>query len=98
MPTESDLRRKMQDLGKALAKAMASSPEVGNALKRIREEGFSLSVGLSHEKDRAAATQVRFEKQAPPPPRDPVFKLDGSDVSFLRSMRIDPTRSVRRRR
>lgn len=98
MPTESDLRQKMQDLGKALAKAMASSPEVGDALRRIQDEGFSLSMGISHESDRNTITQVQIGTKTVPPPPEPVFKLDGSDVSFLRSMRIDPTRSVRRRR
>ncbi len=98
MPTESDLRRKMQDLGKALAKAMASSPEVGDALRRIQDEGFSLSMGISPESDRSTVTQVQVGTKATPPPPEPAFKLDGSDVSFLRSMRIDPTRSVRRRR
>lgn len=98
MPTESDLRRKMQDLGKALAKAMASSPEVGDALRRIQDEGFSLSMGISPESDRGTVSQIQVGTKAPTPPPEPAFKLDGSDVSFLRSMRIDPTRSVRRRR
>jgi hypothetical protein len=33
----------------------------------------------------------------PLPPQEPVFQINGQDLSFLKSIGIDPTRRARRR-
>lgn len=83
-----DLRRALlRDLERALLDAIAESPEVHRTLSRLEREGFTLQVMLDCQpKERAAALP------------DPVFRIDSTDLSFLRSVGIDPTRRARRRR
>ena len=98
MPIDRPTQERMRELGKNLARAMNASEEVKGAVRRLQLEGFALSLAISAgEKDER--TTMKLDLQAPKKPQsEAAFRLEGDDVSFLKSMRIDPTRSARRRR
>jgi hypothetical protein len=87
----------LRDLRRALSEAISESSEVSRTLRRIREEGYSLYLLVDCKRD-----LLDVEPSVPPVPRsaagDPVFQIDGRDLSFLKSIGIDPTRRLRRRR
>jgi hypothetical protein len=95
----------LRDLGRALSDAIAESSDVNQALRRIHEEGYTLFIfldrrerdGVQDSSDRAGAERGG-EATGAMPPGEPVFRIHGGDLSFLRSIGIDPTRRVRRRR
>lgn len=91
------LRDMLRDLGKALSTAISDSPEVGRSLRKIRNEGYSLHLLLDCKRDPKG-----FETESVPAartlPGEPVFQINARDLSFLRSIGIDPTRRLRRRR
>lgn len=66
-------------------------------MREIHREGWSLYLVVDQRQDdgRGAALELTGEREPPVPP--PVFKIDGNDLSFLRSIGIDPTRKLRRR-
>ncbi len=83
-----------------LARALSDSSEASRALKEIRREGWSLYLVVDqHEDDgdegSGAALELTSRKAAA---ETPLFKIDGQDLTFLRSIGIDPTRSLRKRR
>lgn len=104
---EEKIRQMLRDLGKALSSAIAESSDVNQALRRIHEEGYSLFIFLDR-KDRdepadgadpsAADSGETALTRTTRPRGEPVFLINGGDLSFLRSIGIDPTRRVRRRR
>lgn len=91
------LQRKLRDLGRAVFEAISESAEVGEALDLIRAEGYSLSMQLNCKKEPADERADRQPVRALPEHR-PDFRIDGQDLTFLRSIGIDPTRRMRRRR
>lgn len=90
----------LRDLGRALSEAMAESSEVNHALRRIHEEGYSLFIFLERkEGDTSREAAAPAEATAGVQRRgEPVFRIHGGDLTFLRSIGIDPTRRVRRTR
>lgn len=104
---DEKIRQMLRDLGKALSSAIAESSDVNQALRRIHEEGYSLFIFLDR-KDRddrgepAGADEAEDGEAAltrtSRPRGEPVFLINGGDLSFLRSIGIDPTRRVRRRK
>ncbi len=99
------IRQWLQDLGRAVAEAMAGSTEVTSTVHRIQEQGFSLYLVLDAKE---TEQQPRFdlttsagagpspERSAAEKPAD--FRLDGEDVAWLRELGIDATRTGKRRR
>ena len=86
----------LKDLRAAIVRALSGSSEVRGLFDQIREEGYSLYFVVNRKlgQDRAGvdlATGGETEST-------PVFKIDGRDLSILRGLGIDPTRSTRRRR
>lgn len=77
---------------------MNDSPEIQESVERIREEGWALYLVVDRKRDDETpeAFELTAQRRAPAP--EPVFRIDGRDLSFLRSVGIDPTRRVRRRR
>jgi hypothetical protein len=66
-------------------------------MDRIRQEGWSVYLVVDRKKEdetpegiELSTPQVRSE--------EPVFRIDSSDLLFLNSIGIDPTRRCRRRR
>lgn len=89
----------LRDLRRALSEAISESSEVNRTLKKIREEGYSLYLLVDCKREANDTDPITLHS----PPRlpgatDPVFQIDGRDLSFLRSIGIDPTRRQRRRR
>ncbi|MCP4202073.1 MAG: hypothetical protein GY769_09075 [bacterium] len=86
----------LKDLRAAIVRALSGSSEVRKLFDQVREEGYSLyfvvnrTLGEEAPKSRLGDGS---EKEA-----TPVFKIDGRDLSILRDLGIDPTRSTRRRR
>ena len=81
----------------ALARALTDSAEASRAVQEIRDEGWSLYlvVDQQEEEGSGAALELTAKKAAA---ESPLFKIDGEDLTFLRSIGIDPTRSLRKRR
>lgn len=92
---DDKLRQMLRDLGKALSEAITESSEVNEALRRIHEEGYALCILLNRRPEGAGDEPERATTGAQ---GQPVFRINGGDLSFLRSIGIDPTRRVRRRR
>lgn len=94
----------LRDLRRALSEAISESSEVSRTLRKIREEGYSLYLLVDCKREGAdgehlaltppATAQVAHGASA----GEPSFQIDGRDLSFLRSIGIDPTRRLRRRR
>jgi hypothetical protein len=95
------IRRLLRDLQSSLSKALAESTDVSDVLDRIREEGWNLYLVVDRNAEEDDEPQEAFELTAScsiPEGADPVFKIDGRDLLFLKSVGIDPTRKLRRRR
>ena len=94
---DAKLRRLLEDLRGALSKALSESTDVSRSMSRIRDEGWSLYLVVDRKSD--DDTPEAFELSAAQPSRGkPVFRIDGRDLTFLKSIGIDPTRHLRRRR
>lgn len=93
---ETNLQSLLRDFGRALSMAIAESPEVGRTLRRIRDEGYSLQLVLDCKRERG--TDPMAEAAVPAAAADPTFQINAQDLGFLRSLGIDPTRRLRRRR
>jgi hypothetical protein len=86
----------LRDLRRALSAAIAESTEFNQTLRKIRDEGYSLYLLVDCKRDPDAAEPVTFD--ASRSDSEPVFQINGRDLSVLRSIGIDPTRRLRRRR
>ncbi len=99
MDLDEKLHQMLRDLRRALSEAISDSTEVSRTLRKIREEGYSLYLLVDCKReanvdDALSLTPApRFSSE-----RDPAFQINGNDLSFLRSIGIDPTRRLRRRR
>jgi hypothetical protein len=90
----------LRDLRRALSEAISESSEVNRTLRKIREEGYSLYLLVDCKRDLNDPDQLSLTAPRLPASSgsDPVFQIDGRDLQFLRSIGIDPTRRLRRRR
>ncbi|HVR95905.1 MAG TPA: hypothetical protein VMW27_04775 [Thermoanaerobaculia bacterium] len=89
----------LRDLRRALSEAISESTEVHRTLRKIREEGYALYLLVDCKRESEddddllpMGTSRRTSSS------DPAFQIDSRDLSFLRSIGIDPTRRMRRRR
>ncbi len=101
MPVDNDLKQRLRELGRTLAHAISTAPKVADAMRKIRHQGCSLYLVPDGDAvDRIGsenATQIELTLGKVSSSR-PQFLLNKSDVSFLESVGIDPTRSGKRRR
>lgn len=89
----------LRELRRALSEAISESTEVNRTLRKIREEGYSLYLLVDCKRDANEPEAVSFAAATPRlSSGEPAFQIDGRDLSFLRSIGIDPTRRLRRRR
>jgi hypothetical protein len=97
---DHQLRDMLRDLGRALSDAIAESPEIGRTLRRIRREGYTLHLLLDCKREPGDAEPVALAAPSHGASRsaEPNFQINARDLSFLRSIGIDPTRQLRRRR
>lgn len=86
----------LSELRRALYEAISESTEVHQTWRQLREEGYSLSlmVDCKREDSEAESTPVPSLPDGGEAPR---FEINGEDLSFLRSIGIDPTRDSRHR-
>lgn len=85
-------QRRLTELREALFEAISTSEAVHEVWIALQEEGYSLYLLLeSSELETSEADPTTGEAIAEPV-RDPVFQINGEDLSFLRSVGIDPTR------
>ena len=88
----------LDELSRALMQAISTSSEVSGTARKIRQEGYSVYLALDCKQDSERRThQIELTPRKAPPPA-PEFRLDGSDVAFLKSLGIDATRPAKRRR
>jgi len=107
MKLDQGMHRMLRDFGRALSEAISESSEASEKLREIRDRGYSLYLLLDGARSErlaaAAAPPDALERpavRAPrrPRPAEPQFRINGEDLSFLRSVGIDPTRRHRGRR
>jgi hypothetical protein len=98
---DSRLRQLVHDLRCAVSHALGDSEDVGRVLQTIRQQGWSLYLVVDRKRDGEPIETYEVESPQPPEAAEPksvTFRIDGEDLSFLRSIGIDPTRKVRNRR
>ena len=102
-PAQPDLDALLRDLGDALVEAMTSSEEIAGRLEELQEAGYSIVLRVDCRSAEEAAAEIEAAEAeesaalAGAPVRDPDFRINGNDLSFLRSIGIDPTRKGPRR-
>ena len=98
------IKQLLKELGDAINESISESADVNDRIQRIRDEGYNLyvvldaTIGLNKDDEPT-------EESAPAPERslalakssrnDAQFRIDISDLGFLRSIGIDPTRKVK---
>lgn len=103
------IRQLLKELGDAINESISESPDVNDRIQKIRDEGYNLyvvldaTIGLGRddgvEQDVVAEEQPERSLALTKRPRlDAQFRIDISDLGFLRSIGIDPTRKVRSQR
>ena len=85
-------QRRLTDLREALFQAIAASEEVRQVWSELKEEGYSLYLLLENG---SLVSGEDAENDRNATPLEPLFQINGSDLSFLRSVGIDPTRRAR---
>ena len=93
---DSRSTRLLWDLRIALLRALSASRDSRNVLDRVREEGWS--VYLTIEQDTPGVESKALPLSPAIPGNKTEFKINYRDLSLLRSLGIDPTRTLRRRR
>ena len=88
------LQQMLSEFRKALYEAISDSNDVHRTWRQLREEGYSLYLLVDCKKQDAIEPAERGKL---PLPQDPVFQINGPDLSFLKSIGIDPTRRGRKR-
>jgi len=104
-PLKQKVNELLRDLGEALVDAIADSLEVNENLLRVQQAGYSLylTVECRHEEQdvderrRIPLKSHRDRLSGRGRLPEPVFKINTSDLRFLRSIGIDPTRKWRKR-
>jgi hypothetical protein len=86
----------LRDLRRALSEAISESPEVSRTLRRIREEGYSLYLLVDCKREASDLEPMLPAVRSSA--SEPAFQIDGRDLAFLKSIGIDPTRRLRKRR
>ncbi|HEY4595760.1 MAG TPA: hypothetical protein VIJ02_05115 [Thermoanaerobaculia bacterium] len=89
----------LRELRRALSEAISESSEINRTLRKIREEGYSLYLLVYCKREIEDPEAVPL-LTAPrwPSSSEPTFQIDIRDLSFLKSIGIDPTRRLRRRK
>ena len=87
----------LQDLRGAITEALADSTDVNRSMDQIRDEGWSVYLVIDRKREDETPEGIELTG-VDADHGDPTFKINSTDLSFLKSVGIDPTRRVRRRR
>ena len=99
MSTDDQIEQMLEELGKAVVRAMSESDDVAAQVKKIHNEGFSLYLVLDCKQDRERGAELEIiPKATKRRPLEASFRLGGEDVALLKSLGIDATRPGKRRR
>ena len=98
--TELDAVLENSDVVVCLLPLTPKTQHILNArtLRKIREEGYSLYLLVDCKRDLSELEPLTFTTAPRLTSGEPTFQIDIRDLSFLRSIGIDPTRRLRRRR
>ena len=91
------MRQLVEELRGAVSQALGDCLDVDQALRNVRKEGWSLYLVVDR-KQRDRTLEAYEIGHDVPAESEAVFRIDRSDLNFLRSIGIDPTRRTRRRR
>lgn len=94
---DAKLRRLLQELKGAISKTLTESPDVERSMQRIRQEGWSVFLVVDRKREDETPEGIELTAESGSAP-DVIFRIDRQDLAFLRSIGIDPTRRLRRRR
>lgn len=95
---DAETKQALQELERVLVEALSGSAEAALALHQLQQRGYSLYLAVDCDGDDVEEPKPLGLPEPPQPKREPSFRIDGRDLSFLRSIGIDPTRRLRRRR
>ncbi|HEY1252861.1 MAG TPA: hypothetical protein VGH97_16900 [Thermoanaerobaculia bacterium] len=112
MELSDHLREMLKELGQAINESISGSGRVHDSIQRIRDEGYNLymvldaKVGVNRREVRVTRARRGTAKEiepveaedAPSSEERAAFRINLKDLRFLRSVGIDPTRKVRKRR
>ena len=85
-------------LRRSVAQAFSESAKVRALLRRIQEEGWTLYLVVDRRKEDEEPVAFELASSSQEREEEPTFRIDGRDLSLLKSLGIDPTRKLRRRR
>jgi len=89
----------LAELRGALHEAISDSTEVHRHWRKLRDDGYSLYLVVDCKRHDGEDDDESVDRsRVPMVGNEPVFQINGVDLSFLRSIGIDPTRRVPRRR
>ena len=94
---DDQTQRRLSDFREALFAAIEGSQDVREAWSELKDEGYSLHLLLENPQGGPVAAEAgeAVERSVSERP-DALFQINGADLSFLRSVGIDPTRRARR--
>jgi hypothetical protein len=98
-PLDDKIKELLKELGNAINESISGSREVNDRIQKIRDEGYDLyvvldaTIGLGKNDEEECETQ--YTNQLALKPADAQFRINVADLSFLRSVGIDPTRKVK---
>lgn len=95
---DDKLHSMLRELRRALSEAISESSEINRTLRKIREEGYSLYLLVDCKREIEDPEAVPLTAPRWPSSGEPTFQIDVRDLSFLKSIGIDPTRRLRRRK
>lgn len=87
----------MQDLRGAITEALTDSSDVTRSMDQIRDEGWSVYLVIDRKREDETPEGIELTGEDSDH-YEPTFRINRTDLSFLKSVGIDPTRRVRRRR
>jgi len=89
------LQQMLSEFRRALYDAISDSTDVHRTWRQLRDEGYALYLLVDCKRQDGQEPVERGK--LPLPAQEPVFQINGPDLSFLKSIGIDPTRRARRR-
>ena len=96
---DEKLQKLLKELGDAINDSISSSDSVNQHIQRIKDHGYNLyvvldaTIGLDKEGEEIPDS-ISLTEDAREKPHPVQFRINVNDLSFLRSLGIDPTRKV----